>query len=87
MDEAPEEVLDPVYLPAKGAVVRIVPYTGMAVRDHVRLSVGTHYKDVIPIDANAVEKDVEFRVAAKNFIANSSAPTFAKCHFLETLLT
>lgn len=71
VDEAPDDVLDPETLPAKGATVRIKPYDNMAFRDHVYLFVGDHYTDDIPIGTSAVGQDVEFTVAAEEFVAGS----------------
>lgn len=72
VDEAPDGVLDPEKIPARGATVRITPYDDMAYRDWVYLFVGDHYTDDIPIGSSAVDKDVEFVVAAKEFIANDN---------------
>jgi len=72
VDEAPDGVLDPETIPARGATVRITPYDDMAYRDWIYLFVGNHYTDDIPIGSSAVGKDVEFVVAAKEFIANDN---------------
>lgn len=72
VDEAPDGVLDPETIPARGATVRVTPYDDMAYRDRVYLFVGDHYTDDIPIGSSAVGKDVEFVVPANEFIANDN---------------
>lgn len=71
VDEAPENVLDPENLPAKGATVRIKPYDPMKYRDVVTLFFYDELIDYMPIGANAVDKDVEFPVQAQTFIDNA----------------
>ncbi|MCF4995074.1 hypothetical protein GIW70_00615 [Pseudomonas syringae] len=68
VDQAPDGVLDPATIPAMGATVRIKPYDDMAYRDHVYVYVGEHYADDLPISLTAVGKDIEFIVAAKEFV-------------------
>lgn len=71
VDQAPDDILDPEAIPTQGATVRIRPYDEMAYRDHVYLYIGEHYTDDIPIGSTAVGKDVEFTVAAEEFVASS----------------
>ncbi|WP_454834112.1 Ig-like domain-containing protein [Pseudomonas lini] len=71
VDEAPGSVLDPADLPSKGATMRIKPYIPMKFRDIVTLFFHDTEIDYIPISSSAVDKDVEFIVAAQTFIDNA----------------
>lgn len=71
VDEAPDGVLDPETLPAKGATIRIKPYPDMAYRDQVYLFVGEHYTDDLPVGSGTVDKEMTFDVGAKEFVAGA----------------
>ena len=74
VDEAPDKILDPQTLPPEGATVRIKPWTPMTFRDHVYLFVGDTYTDDLPISASAVDKDVLFKVEAREFVEHDTVP-------------
>lgn len=72
VDEAHENILDPVSLPPKGGTVRINPWTpDMKYRDRVTLFFYDTEIDYIPIAQSAIDEDVVFIVPAQTFIDNA----------------